>query len=166
LTRRISSDRDRLQARGTRLAPALIRSVAQRRERLQARADRLQPQRLEQNLRGQTDALTRLSQRLSLAGQAQMSRLRDRLTAVDRQREILSYKATLERGYAVVRSEGQVITSRALAEQAGALEVEFADGRMSLSGDPSAGSPNPAAKPAPQAAKKPKPDPGDQGSLF
>jgi len=170
LKRRISSDRDRLQARSGRLTPALIRSVAQRRERLQARADRLQPQRLEQNLRSQNDALTRLSQRLSLAGQAQMSRLRDRLTAVDRQREILSYKATLERGYAVVRAEGQVITSKALAEQANALEIEFADGRVPLSGDQAAAAvkpaPKPAQKPAPKAAKKPKPDPGDQGSLF
>ena len=166
LKRRISADAERLQGRAGRLTPALIRTVAQRRERLQARADRLQPQRLDQNIRQQQDALARLGQRLSLAGQAQMSRLRDRLESVDRQREILSYKATLERGYAVIRSEGAVITTQAAAAAASALEIEFADGRLDLS-KPVTEPASPPAKPAPKPAKKAaKPDPDGQGSLF
>jgi exodeoxyribonuclease VII large subunit len=75
------------------------------------------------------------------------------LAALDRLRETLGYKATLERGYAVVRSEGQVITGKAAAEQSGALEIEFHDGRYRIGG----------AKPA---RKADKPKPPEQGSLF
>jgi len=59
---------------------------------------------------------------------------------------------TLRRGFAIVRGDGQVVTGKSAAEKAQVLELEFADGRLSL---------------APKAARKAKQgDAPDQGSLF
>ena len=83
-----------------------------------------------------------------------LDRLKQQLEATDRLRETLSYKATLDRGYAVVRAEGNVITTKAQAAKQTALEIEFADGVLST---------GPAEK---SPSKKPRPDAPDQGSLF
>jgi len=40
----------------------------------------------------------------------------------------------LQRGYAVVRGDGAVVTSKAGAEKAAALEIEFRDGRLLVGG--------------------------------
>ena len=63
-------------------------------------------------------------------------------------------KFDLKRGYAVVRGDGAVVTTQKAAQAATALEIEFADGRMTVG---AAG-----AKPV----TKSKPKPPDQGSLF
>ena len=78
-----------------------------------------------------------------------------RLAALDRLRETLGYRETLRRGYAVVRSDGDIVTDTATAKAAGALEIEFADGRVTAA---VAGGPSPKGK----KAKAPP----DQGSLF
>ena len=44
----------------------------------------------------------------------------------------LGYAETLKRGYAILRGDGQVVTTKAAAEKAGVLEVEFTDGRLVL----------------------------------
>ena len=85
--------------------------------------------------------------------------LNKRLQALDRTRQTLGYAETLRRGYAVVRGEAGVVTSKAAAETAGALEIEFHDGRIALAA-PSARS----GKPTPP--KAPPKEPGGQGSLF
>jgi len=79
----------------------------------------------------------------------------DRLAALDRTRQTLGYVETLKRGFAVVRADDRILTSRATAaEAAGPLEVEFHDGRLALGAAP--------------ARTKPgrTPDKPDQGSLF
>ena len=96
--------------------------------------------------------MQRLTDRFGTAGTRQIKALRERLEATDRLRETLSYKATLARGYAVVRGGGAVVTTKAAAQKAGSLEIEFADGRLSLSGK---------AKRAGVAEKPP-----EQGTLF
>jgi exodeoxyribonuclease VII large subunit len=64
----------------------------------------------------------------------------------------LGYAETLKRGYAVVRGDGAVVTGKAAAEAAQVLDIEFADGRVTLGA---------------RAARKPKgDDAGGQGSLF
>jgi exodeoxyribonuclease VII large subunit len=78
---------------------------------------------------------------------------------LDRLRETLGYKATLKRGYAVVRGDGAVVTTSAAAGKATALEIEFADGRFAL-GDKA------KAPEKSDAAPKPKRKPPEQGSLF
>jgi exodeoxyribonuclease VII large subunit len=70
---------------------------------------------------------------------------------LDRMRQTLGYEATLARGYAVVRGDGAVVTGVKAAENATALEIQFADGRMVVGGK--------AKKPTPKA-------PPEQGSLL
>jgi exodeoxyribonuclease VII large subunit len=76
------------------------------------------------------------------------------LDALDRLRETLGYKETLRRGYAVVRDGGQVITTKSDASKAAYLEIEFKDGRMSLT------------RGATAAKAKKTPSSDDQGTLF
>ena len=58
----------------------------------------------------------------------------------------------LARGYAVVRGGGEIVTTKAAAEQASGLEIEFADGRLKLGGG--------------GTTRKAKTKPPEQGSLF
>lgn len=155
LTARIDRQSDRLSALGQRLDAALLRPAAEQRRALDKLALRLDPARLaEAQNRGARD-LERLSQRLARAAQAQTGAWRRQLDALDRTRQSLGYTETLKRGYAVVRGDGAVVTSKAAAAKAGALEIEFADGRLAL---------DEAARPA--KAAKPKTPPPEQGSLF
>ena len=136
---------------------ALARLTAQARQRLEMLAARLDPalNRLTQDAaRRQHDqrrAMAALIARLDAAPAARIAALRERLEARDRLRQTLGPRETLKRGYAIVRGDGQVITTRAQAETAMLLEIEFHDGRMT---------------PAPRAPRKEKPAPSGQGSLF
>ncbi|MFT4961994.1 MAG: exodeoxyribonuclease VII large subunit [Paracoccaceae bacterium] len=136
------------------LRPAnLLRLVAGARDRLDRRAALLTADRLTERLDRRREALDGFSRRLSSAGRGQIDRLRQQLEARDRLRETLSYKATLERGYAVVWADGAVVTRKSVAAKSAALEIEFADGRLSVGG---------------KSARKASGKSGasDQGSLF
>jgi exodeoxyribonuclease VII large subunit len=52
--------------------------------------------------------------------------------ATGRQLDILSYKATLARGYAVVRRGEELVTTCSDAAAGGGLNIEFSDGRVVL----------------------------------
>ncbi len=136
LTRRLERSRDRAEALAARLAPALARMQGDAARRVgEGRV-----------------TLEVLSLRLDAAPGLRFRRLADRLEALDRTRTTLGYAETLKRGYAVVRGDGAVVTTRAAAEKAGALEVEFHDGRLALGA---------------RAGRKAKAgDGGGQGSLF
>lgn len=97
--------------------------------------------------------LERAATRQRAAQEARLARLSDRLEALDRTRRSLGYTATLSRGYAVVRKGETVVTSAEGAR--GALEVEFADGRVDVQAGGAAGKPGRVGK-----------DGSDQGSLF
>jgi exodeoxyribonuclease VII large subunit len=111
---------ERLADLAARLAPALARTLAEAgRKAGDGRRD-----------------LARLAERLDAAPRQQLARLGDRLEALDRTRVTLGYHETLKRGYAVVRGDGAVVTSKAGAEGAAALEIEFRDGRLLVGGRP------------------------------
>ena len=135
----IARERRFLSDRAARLAPAVAR-LARDAER--------------DNARRRSD-LDRIAARLATAQTTRLATLADRLTSLDRMRQTLGYTETLKRGYAVVRAEGAVVTTRAAAESAAALEIEFQDGRVPVL-------PGPAAKPR-RAKSDPPPD---QGRLF
>jgi exodeoxyribonuclease VII large subunit len=131
---------DLLGAKGERLGRAILRRLEQRGERLESLAARLAPAlarmlgdagRRTAEGRGR---LAALADRLEAAPAARFARLRDRMEALDRTRATLGYAATLKRGYAVVRGDGAVVTSKAGAEKAAALEIEFGDGRLLVGG--------------------------------
>ena len=134
--RRVERASDRAAALGARLAPALARLIAE-------------------NARRSVDGRARLaglSARLDAAPAQRFAGLVQRLEALDRTRVGFGYAQTLARGYAVVRSEGVVVTTKDAAERAGLLEVEFQDGRLTIGGK--------------QAPKRSGTKPPEQGSLF
>jgi len=152
LMRTVAEARRRSEDRAERLAPALMRLVTARREALGRRADRLSLRPIARDIAQKRERLAGVSRRFEDVSQAQLAGLRQRLEALDRLRETLGYKATLERGYAVVRGDGAVVTRKAEAAAASGLEIEFADGRFRIGGT--------APKP------KGKAKPPEQGSLF
>ena len=97
------------------------------------------------------ERLTALALRLDAAPAKRLADLTARLAALDRTRTTLGYGETLKRGFAVVWGDGAVVTSKAAAEKAAALEVQFSDGRLALGVRP--------------GRKKPGGGP-EQGSLF
>lgn len=154
LRRAIAGDRQRLDGLTARLGPAVAVLVARRRERFDDRAARFDPALMRRDLARMQDRFDTVIARLGAAGQGHTTALRQRIEAMDRLRETLGYKATLARGYAVVRGGGgEIVTTRQAAERAGALEIEFQDGRLKLGGAGSA-----------LGSKRPKPP--EQGSLF
>lgn len=99
------------------------------------------------------ERLVQLSARFERVSNQQVEGWKRRLETADRVRLTVGYQATLKRGYAVVRSGENVLTTRAAAAGAANLEIEFQDGRLAL---------------APDKAKKSgnKPSAPEQGSLF
>ena len=128
---------------------------ARRIDRFAQLAPRLRPEllaRQTRQLHGQLDGAIR---RAGAAYARSLAALARNLGALDRTLNTLSYQSTLARGYAVVRSQGQVVTRAAALQGAAPIEVEFADGRIAAQ----TGGTAPAPKP-------PKTPPGKQGSLF
>ncbi|MBE0452661.1 exodeoxyribonuclease VII large subunit [Roseovarius autotrophicus] len=153
LIRSVQMRRVRLSESAGALRPALLRrAVEADRRRLMATAARLNIHALGRDIVQKGRDLDRLSQRFAEAARRDLGTRRDRLAALDRLRETLGYRATLARGYAVVRGDGALVTTRKAAEAAKALEIEFSDGKLALA----------TGKSAPRQ-KEPPPD---QGSLF
>ncbi|MBY5988068.1 exodeoxyribonuclease VII large subunit [Roseovarius atlanticus] len=159
----------KLSEKAGALRPGMLRErVRNRREGFASLAARVNTRALQRDINQKRTEFDRITKRLADVGARQITTWRDRLAAQDRLRETLGYKATLERGYAVVRGDGALVTTKDAAQAAGALEIEFADGRLAVGGGDAAASPSraaerePAAKPAPKAKKTPP----EQGSLF
>ncbi|EIE50988.1 exodeoxyribonuclease VII large subunit [Salipiger aestuarii] len=154
LSRGTEKRRVQLSDRAGTLRPSLLaRLVAHGRERLGRRTDRLSIRPIARDIDRAHDRLGGLNARLQATGARGLADPRNRLTTLARLLETLSYKGTLARGYAVVRSgEGHILTGKAEAEAASGLEIEFADGRFALGGSTS--------------RPKRKTKPPEQGSLF
>jgi len=150
--------RVRLSDSSGSLRPASLRRLmGEARHRLEERVARLQPDLLNRDLDRRRLELNGVSARLTIASHGQVAGWSQQLEALDRVRLTLGYTQTLKRGYAVVRGDGGVVTTTKAANNAKALEIEFADGRMSV-----------ANGALPDAKSKPKPQKSadDQGSLF
>ncbi|WP_164660294.1 exodeoxyribonuclease VII large subunit [Tropicibacter sp. Alg240-R139] len=160
LQRRIKTDRQSVESLTERAAPALNRVIAMRRERLDSQARGLNSDRLQKDLLRKRNEFNTLLQRLSSVGKAQLNQLHAKVEHTDRMLASLGYEATLERGFAVIRSDGKLVTSKEQASGATTLEIQFHDGRISTGG-----SDTEKAVPKPPA-KKPKSTPPNQGSLF
>lgn len=154
LRRGVEIEKRRLKETAQRLTPALERAVAVKKDQLTTRLGRYRPQVLVQEFRRKSDRFADVVGRLSDTGQRRLETLSKRLEALGRLNETLSYKATLERGFAVVRSGGKIVTQSKVAKAADDLEIQFADGRVQLRGAAGA------------SARKSKPKPPEQGSLF
>ncbi|MBU2962825.1 exodeoxyribonuclease VII large subunit [Citreicella sp. C3M06] len=154
LSRGTEKRRVQLSDRAGALRPSLLaRVIAHGHESLGRRTDRLSLRPILRDITLGRDRLGTLAARLDAACARRLEDPRTRLGSLARLLETLSYKGTLARGYAVVRSgEGRILTAKAEAEAAAGLVIEFADGRLALGG----------AAPRP----KRKGEPPEQGNLF
>ncbi|MCI4665872.1 MAG: exodeoxyribonuclease VII large subunit [Neomegalonema sp.] len=109
LTRRLDAGGDRLRLFGDRVAPALARASTLARDRF----DR-----------------ARFADRIARSAAQDLEKKRERLEKLARLLDGFSYKATLARGYAAVRCDGDVLSSAAGAEPGALLEIEFKDGSV------------------------------------
>ena len=154
LTRAAQLKRLRLSEVSGSLRPAtLTRRVEEAKSRLADRAARLNRDLLTRDIGRKQTEYEQLSARLSRVATGQVEGWTRRLQSLERIRQTLGYKETLNRGYAVVRGDGEVVTSKVAAKKAGKIEIEFQDGRYSIASTPTRKS-------------KPKARPPDQGSLF
>ncbi len=118
--RRLERGHAGLDKWASRLAPALARLIGGSAREIATGRERL----------------AGLVARLEVAPGKRFGDLTLRLEALDRTRATLGIAQTLRRGYAVVWGDGAVVTTKAGAEKAGALEVQFQDGRLALGGKP------------------------------
>ncbi|WP_296423940.1 exodeoxyribonuclease VII large subunit [Yoonia sp.] len=132
LSRRVAEDRRRLDALAGRLVPALQRRSRDGAAALERAGRGLRAEVLQDRVARQSERLDVLLRRLSDRASRQQAERVARLDALDRLHETLGYVETLKRGYAVVRGDGAVVTCVAAAENAARLEIEFADGRVSV----------------------------------
>lgn len=154
-----------LSERAASLRPATLRGlVAGRQDKLRNLSSRLTVRPLERDIAQKKERIAVLAQRIEAAQMGRVDRQRQLLSANARQLEILSYKATLERGYAVVRSSDGIVTSRTAAANADALRIEFADGEFEVARDTAqhGGQEGPATS----IEGEPKQEKPGQGSLF
>jgi exodeoxyribonuclease VII large subunit len=114
------------------LRPATLRNrIAQEKERLTSRSMRLAPALTRERMLQQA-RFDRAGKSLSDVARRQIDRWRNQIDAAERLRLTLGYEATLERGFAVVRSGETLITSTQAAQQHTSLEIQFRDGKLTV----------------------------------
>jgi len=179
LRRFLRKEHDRLDERAARLGPLARARHDRQRQRLAEWGARLGPalarnraEALRQTAERQA-RLARLTERLASAPRARLAALAERLMRLDRMRTTLGYTETLRRGFAVVRAGDALVSSHLAAAGAGALEIEFHDGRIAvrtLADAPAPPRTAPTATPPAPVTPKPRgprgPKSDDQGSLF
>ena len=150
--------RGRLDALSDRLPRGLSRQAERARARLERQV--LRPGQLARASAEGRAALTRATTALARCARDAQKQRQDRLAALAGLLRSLGYTETLRRGFAVVRDDaGKLVQGAGAAQAAGALEIEFSDGRVPVIAG--------GGKPARKARKnEPEPDEGPQGSLF
>ena len=134
--RNLAGQRERLGTRIDRFHPEVLqRQILRRRERLLDRTQTFRPEVLLRDLSRQDQRLNEVLARLARAGRADQDRRRRQIDALGRTLGTLGYRETLARGFAVVRGDGDVVTSAEAAKNAARLEIEFADGRLAVKGE-------------------------------
>lgn len=152
----------RLDGLAMRLPSALTNLTHRKRAQLSASgAERLHPRALLLDIARRSREVDNWSTRLIPALTRKLNDPSRQLAALGRTLEIMSYKNTLKRGFAVVHGPDGLVTNRERAETLSAMEIEFADGKLAIGvGEDPVATPKPKAKP-----KKPKSE-DSQGSLF
>jgi exodeoxyribonuclease VII large subunit len=161
LVRLVSHSAARIAAVGDRMAQALSVHAERKRAALALRARRLRPAPLAERIASASARLVELDRRQRRGLRQRLQSAWQKLEALDKLLDAfsLSKESVLARGYALVHADSKVVSSAADVPRGGAIEIEFADGRISAIAGTGAISP-----------KRPRrrttaPDPG-QASLF
>jgi exodeoxyribonuclease VII large subunit len=151
----------RIAGAGARLTPAAQRLLATRAEAVARRADRLTLQPVTDRLARAARDLQGLQARMEAAQTRAIDARQARLAALDRLHDTLGYRATLARGYAVVRDAAErPVTTAASAGGQSRLVIEFVDATLAVT-------PLSASTPAARSRKSGADDPSPaQGSLL
>jgi len=163
---------------GSRLGGATQTGVERKQARLQAAAVQMRPSMLKRDLELKARRFADTSVRLTRSYDREVAGLTQRLEGLGARLESLSHKATLKRGFALIKDEtGRLVRQSAALSSGQTVQIELGDGERTavIEGTgavtPSAPTPvqiRPASKPKPAPRSKPKkPGPGpEQGSLF
>ncbi|MCA0872049.1 exodeoxyribonuclease VII large subunit [Seohaeicola saemankumensis] len=167
LIRGVQARRLHLSNTAAHLRPATLRAlVERRRDRARNLAARLTLRPIQRELSNRRDHLTALSRQLDRAYAGHLQKQRNRLQATDRLLASLGYEATLARGFAVVRGPDGLVTTTVQASAAASLELQFADGRVTISRtDTTQPIETKSEKRATRKTAPPR-TPPEQGSLF
>ena len=146
-----AASRQRLDVASERLGHALRRNLQEHRRAFAESATLLRPKPLRDRIRASTERIASLAHRMERCHRALLAAERKRLENASRMLENISYRAVLERGFVLVRGEGDAIRRRASAVKSGeALTLVFADGEKPAiaSGAPAPRKPrNPTGQP-------------------
>lgn len=137
---RLRTPSELVRARGqelsgqTRLLESRFRdALIARSSQVALAAARLRPETLKERLMRQRRELSALTGLFERAGARQQGDHRARLAQASGRLETVSYQRTLARGYVLVRKpNGETVTRVESARTAGALELEFHDGRVKV----------------------------------
>jgi exodeoxyribonuclease VII large subunit len=153
--------RQRFDVASERLRHALRRNLQEHRRVFVETATLLRPQTLTAKLTRDGQQVRFLARRLAQAGQTRLRRERQRLDSLARLLDGISYRAALERGFALVRGGDGNIRRRAATVVPGEkLTVTFADDEVTVQASGTELRPV-AAKP-----ERSRRSPGDQGTLL
>ncbi len=156
-----AASRQRLDQSGERLGNALRQNLHLHRNEFIKAAALLVPTRVSRQISLLRERTNAMGQRLVRAEHKQLSDAQRALDGAARILETVSYRAVLERGFALVRGEDGYVKRRAEDVELGErLTLTFTDGTTGARADGPA-APAPKAKP-----KSAKPRPAGQGDLF
>jgi exodeoxyribonuclease VII large subunit len=128
--------RQRFDGAAGRLGQGLRTNTQLHRASLDKASARLSPRSLSNMLAEQHKELKRLRDRTARALHQALALRSQRMTGAAKLLASLSYKSVLQRGFAVVRDgKGAMLHSAAAVKPAQALEIEFADGRVTARED-------------------------------
>ena len=154
-----AQSRQRFDIAAERLRHALSKNLQEHRRLFLETSAALNAQALTIRIRAGVESTRNFSARLSQTYRTGIARQRQHLASLSRLLDGVSYRAALERGFALVRgADDRLRRRRSSIEPGETLALTFADGTVGAV----------AAGPAPTAAKpaKPRKSPGDQGTLL
>jgi exodeoxyribonuclease VII large subunit len=151
--------RQRFDVASERLGHALRRNLQEHRRAFTEATTLLRPKPLRDRMRAETERTKLLNHRLERCHRARLETAHKKLESLSRVLESISYRAVLERGYALVRAADGTIRRRAASIASGErLSLVFADGAQQAIAD---GGPQRPERPLQRPRK-----PGGQGDLF
>mgnify|MGYP000232683407 CR=1 FL=1 len=167
--RMLQQHQQRLDDLADALGRALRINAAHGRQRLAGASGGLRPGLLHQPIRDGQQRLARAEASMARDLKRGLQDRQRKLANASRLLESFSYRATLARGFAVVRRDGAAMVQAGGAGPGDALEIEFADGRLDVIATGSAATPTAARRRRGKTGAADSPDvpaKQEQGDLF
>ena len=132
LIMRLENSQSKFELQAKQLKTLLGYCIDLRKQNLSSLFSRIESLSLKREILHEQKNLKDLSLRVRKAYETSLTNLETKLQAIDRLRETLGYRETLNRGYAVIRSGDNVITEKAKALYETNLSIEFWDGELPI----------------------------------